>query len=80
LNVIRLKIPPRDETLTAVDAALGEALVNLAKQHGVYAVSTVMMGYLCQAIAQARRKHLANEDRWLADMQVRFERALRGEE
>ena len=76
----RPRKPTTTEALAAIDAELGQVLVRLADRHGHFAVTTVLMKYMAEAVEHARLKHLPNEDAWLADLAKRFDAAMmRGE-
>ncbi len=64
------------DALVAVDKALGEVFVQLAKKYGPHAVATVALSYVAVAIEQTRLKH--RDDPWIADLKTRFEKALKG--
>ncbi len=81
MSVIHLKTrakPARSNALRAIDVALGEVFCRLAEQHGVYAVTTVALTYIAEAIQHARETQRPIEAKWIADLEERFAKALKG--
>lgn len=80
MSVVRFK-PRRtkeiDTALAAIDTALGEVFVRLGERYGSYAVTTVALKYVIQAIALARLKHRPIEDAWVDDLAEQFKNATR---
>ena len=80
-HVIYLSSPVRKAdraALDTIDKAIGELFARLAEKHGPFAVTTVALDHVAEAIEHARRKHRPIEDAWLADLAHRFEKAMRG--